>query len=183
MEQNGSRTAMKKHLHDILDHLDTVEKIHAQIEEKLGEDEELIEDTMLLADTRILVNNITGLIQEHKAEQVSHLPVTTLRLVRDVGMMNWRSKMKTEKTDPKYSLRTNTQSRTHVKQVTLPTTKGFQSKMFLPAKWNFLVKRRQRFMSNTWKIRRTKAVHQLAKLNQKTGLLISIIPVRLRLDL
>ena len=74
MEQNGSRTAMKKHLHDILDHLDTVEKIHAQIEEKLGEDEELIEDTMLLADTRILVNNITGLIQEHIESRASEPP-------------------------------------------------------------------------------------------------------------
>ena len=65
MKENGSRTAMNKNEQDILDQLEVVETLHAQIEEKLGEDEEVIKDTLILTDTRILVNNIIGLTQEH----------------------------------------------------------------------------------------------------------------------
>ena len=65
IQENGSRTAIRKNRQDILTKLNEIEDFHVQLEELLGEDEQIIGDTMILADIRMEVNNITGLIQEH----------------------------------------------------------------------------------------------------------------------
>ena len=74
MADRGSRTAMRRNMRDMLSHLDEVEHIHDQIQEVIGEDEEVIEDTMILADLRIEVNNIVGLIEEHIEERLQEPP-------------------------------------------------------------------------------------------------------------